>query len=149
MCLAVYLGSSCPVPEVEWDKDAPAFYVEAVEESASVRERFSVPHVYYAGSHEGCGCGFSKDGEVGEDLEKCLGNYAALGQTVRKAMSQGAKVELFACWEGDQTRKPESFLSITPAMLESRAFEFKQLELVRMEQSDVYSSPASDSMPAA
>ena len=136
MCLAVYLASDTPIAAVAWDEDAPAFYTEPVAKGAVVRKRFSLPFVYYAGSHEGCGCGFSKEGEIGPDLERCQKNYIALGQTLREALSRGAKVELFTCWEGEQSCAAKFIATTTPSQLEAPSFELRQLELLRVHSAD-------------
>lgn len=136
MCLAVYLASDTPIAAVAWNEDAPAFYIEPVAENEVVRKRFSLPFVYYAGSHEGCGCGFSKDGEIGPDLERCQKNYIALGQTLREALSHGAKVELFTCWEGEQSCAAKFVATTTPSQLEAPSFELRQLELFHVHSAD-------------
>lgn len=132
MCLAVYLASSNPLPPIAWDKDAPAFYLEPVPEGEAVHRQFSLPHVYYAGSHEGCGCGFSRHGEIDEEAERRQANYAALARVLRSALSGGAKTELFTCWEGDQHKQPETFESVTPSDLESSSFQFQELQFLRV-----------------
>jgi len=132
MCLAVYLATESTVPPIEWNKESPAFYLEAVEEGQPVCKQFSLPYVYYAGSHEGCGCGFSKDGEVGPELEHYQANYRSLGHTIRAALAQGSKVEVFTCWEGDQGDMPEFIESITPTELEAPNFELKELQFLHV-----------------
>ena len=59
MCMMVYIASDCLLPTSAWDETRPSFHVrELVERDEPVRRQFSKPHVYYVGSHEGCGCGF-------------------------------------------------------------------------------------------
>lgn len=132
MCLAVYLGSDHPVEEISWNKESPAFYVEEVNASEPVRKQFSGKYVYYAGSHEGCGCGFSKDGEPPEELAICQANYDALGAVIRTATQYGAKVQIFTCWEGDQADEPESVQAITLKALTEPSYELQQLELLNV-----------------
>jgi hypothetical protein len=132
MCLAVYLASSNVLPPIAWDQDAPAFYLEPVPEGGEVHQQFSLPYVYYAGSHEGCGCGFSRSGETGEEIERHQANYAALARVLRATLSGGAKAELFTCWEGDQGTQPEISESVTPDELESSSFQLKELQFLRV-----------------
>jgi hypothetical protein len=132
MCLAVYVASSKPLPTSAWQKDARAFYLEAVAAHESVRKQFAAANVYYAGSHKGCGCGFIKDGEVGEDLAACQRNYDALSLVVARAMADGAAVEIFSCWEGDQTKPPEFVESLAPQALAEPGFELKERQLLRI-----------------
>jgi hypothetical protein len=137
MCLAVYLASDRELPDIRWNEESPAFYLEGVPESEPVRKRFLYSHVYYAGSHEGCGCGFSKEGEVGEELERCQQNYIALSRVASDALANGARLQLFACWEGEQTCQPESVAAVDTAILQSPSFELQQLQLL-----DVHASAA-------
>ena len=136
MCLAVYLASNKPLPVIAWDEKAPAFYLEAIDEAEPVRAQFAYAHVYYAGSHEGCGCGFSKDGVADDEFEQHQQNYVALGRTVRDALDHGAELQIFTCWEGEQTNEPQSVLSVSPATLESPEYELQQLELLRVQETD-------------
>jgi hypothetical protein len=55
----LYLGSDVPLPTSKWRKESPGFFLSDTEDEIQVaRRHFSKHHVYYAGSHEGCGCGF-------------------------------------------------------------------------------------------
>src|SRR4051812_45959015 len=59
MCMVVYIASDYPLPTSSWDEARPRFHVtELSERDEPVRRQFSKPCAYYAGSHEGCGCGF-------------------------------------------------------------------------------------------
>jgi hypothetical protein len=132
MCLAVYLGSDRPAPEVAWDKERPAFHLHETAASDPVRGQFKGRYVYYAGSHQGCGCGFSKDGEPSEELSRCQANYDALAHFLGSTMLQGARLQLFTCWEGEQADEPESVRTVTLAQLADPSFELQQLELLNV-----------------
>ena len=132
MCLAVYLGSDHPVQEIAWDKERPAFYLQEAAASEPARRQFAGEYVYYAGSHQGCGCGFSKDGEPPEELARCQANYDALAKVLGSAMQQGARLQLFTCWEGDQADPPESVRSVSVAELAQPPCELQQLELLNV-----------------
>jgi hypothetical protein len=126
MCLAVYVASSEALPLIAWNRHAPAFYVEEIKaRDRVVCRQFTVAHVYYVGSHEGCGCGFFTEGEVGEELDRVQENYRRLAEYLREAQRHGADLELFTCWEGDQTRAPGYRETLTPADLEGADYEFK------------------------
>jgi hypothetical protein len=130
MCLAVYVAADAPLPQSKWREAAPAFYLEEVPESESVRKQFRYRHVYYAGSHEGCGCGFSKDGRDTAELEKCQETYNALGAVLSAQASSGVKIELFTCWEGQQTAEPDERKVIAVEELLEPEFELKELALL-------------------
>ena len=117
MCKALYLASDRPLPESTWDEQNPGFYVEALPTSdAAVRRHFSKPHVYYAGSHEGCGCGFG----YGDFGGPALDESDALGRrsleqlfTFLRAQSQTAgPVEMYYCWEGDEDRAAKAAATV-------------------------------------
>jgi hypothetical protein len=122
----VYIASCSELPESKWKEDAPAFYLEAVSANEKVRARFSAPHVYYAGSHIGCGCGFRKDGETGAGLELCQANYESLVQSVLPSLSGGARVEIFCCWAGDEMSQVASLCSLGVSDLLEPSFQFSE-----------------------
>jgi len=129
MCLAVYVASSEALPLIAWNQHAPSFYVEEIKvDDEVVRRQFTLPHVYYVGSHEGCGCGFFKEGRVGEELDLAQEDYRRLAKYLREAQRREADLELFTCWEGDQGRSPGYRETLTPADLEDADYEFKYNE---------------------
>jgi hypothetical protein len=134
MCLAVYVASDAALAESKWQKHAPAFYLERVAESESVRKQFRYAHVYYAGSHEGCGCGFSKDGRDSQELEQCHQNYMSLAGFLSQAATGGTKLQLFACWEGEQTARPETTGVVSVRQLVEPEFELQQLSLLEVQR---------------
>jgi hypothetical protein len=91
---------------------------------------FCYANVYYAGSHEGCGCGFSKDGRDSQELEQCQQNYRSLAGVLSSAVRGGARVQLFTCWEGKQTADPETTGIIAVEQLVEPEFELQQLSLL-------------------
>jgi hypothetical protein len=128
MCLAVYLASNIEVHPIAWNSAAPAYFLQPVVNDHAVRKQFSLQFVYYVGSHQGCGCGFSKDGEIGKERDLCQENYTTLGRTLREAICGGTPAELFTCWEGDQGEPPESIHSVTPAEIEEADFQLQELQ---------------------
>ena len=98
MCTAVYVATSLPVETTKWNKEAPAFYVKELEGYDELRRRFAPRSVYYAGSHEGCGCGFVfYDGDP--ERRRALDALIAFIRRV-------APADVFVCWEGQQTEAP-------------------------------------------
>jgi len=135
MCLAVYIASDVELRSAPWSEASPSFYLEPVPETDAVRKRFALGNVYYAGSHEGCGCGFFKrDHEQDEDFNLRLENYARLGRCVREALAEGARCQIFACWEGEQSLAQESATVLSPALLEASEFELTQRQLIDVQQ---------------
>jgi len=132
MCFAVYIACSTEIEECAWNKSAPAFYVESVSDGEKVRAQFSLPFVYYAGSQKGCGCGFLKDGEIGEDLIACQLNYRRLAECASEALSNGAKIEIFSCWEGDQVEPVELAQTLSAHQLDRPEFEFQEKHFMKV-----------------
>ncbi|MCU7933193.1 MAG: hypothetical protein KZQ90_20560 [Candidatus Thiodiazotropha sp. (ex Codakia rugifera)] len=127
MCLAVYIASDHTLPLVEWNEKEPKFNVVPINKSEKiVKKQFNLPNIVYAGSHVGCGCGFFKDGEVGEELAQVQATYDALVSYLQDLISQGADIEIFSCWEGDQSTKPEFKEKLSLEALGADEFEFKE-----------------------
>ena len=132
MCLAVYIGSEIELKENAWNKNEPNFYIEAVPSANNVRKQFSTTHVYYAGSHEGCGCGFFKEAREPEEFENVQENYKNLALTIKNAVEAGRKIQLFSCWEDDQAKQPEIKVSIGLSEIVNPEFEFKELNFLNV-----------------
>jgi hypothetical protein len=133
MCLAAYIAASVPLKLIEWEKAEPNFHVaELSSRDSHVKKQFALSHVYYVGSHEGCGCGFLKDGEVGEDLKRVEESYARLADYAREALEAGAELQLFSCWEGDQGAAPEFHEVISVETLKESDFVFKEKAFYRL-----------------
>jgi hypothetical protein len=134
MCMAVYIAADQPLSPADWDEACPAFYVAALAESdLPVRAQFTKAHVMYAGSHEGCGCGFQY-GEYPELLEpeQAACRRASLDQFATFLESEVRRVgpiQLYACWEGDQAAPVEHRRALTPTLLKSKGFFIRQKEL--------------------
>ena len=115
------------MPLVEWNEKQPKFNVVAIIKNESVvKKQFQNPYVVYAGSHEGCGCGFFKEGEKGEELKVVQANYDSLAYCLSSLKFGGSKLEIFSCWEGDQGLEAEHRHIITLEELASPSFEFKE-----------------------
>jgi len=127
MCLAVYLASDKPLPLIEWNEEKPSFYVkELTPPEESVKTQFDIPHIYYLGSDEGCGCGFFKRGRESDELGRAEGNYSQLASYLKNARSMGARNQIYSCWEGDQNAKAEFRKKIDLKRLNEKNFEFKE-----------------------
>ena len=134
MCVAVYLSAPTPLPLVPWHEESPAFFVEEAPVDDPVRPHFSWPNVYYAGAHEGCGCGFAYN-QMPENLQEAddeargRASVAALRSYVIEATTRGP-VELYACWEGEQSFPVKERITSAPDVLGGDSFEFVQLRML-------------------
>ena len=131
--MSVYIGADRPVPTIDWDEARPAFYVEALRaDEQAVRCQFTKPNVYYAGSHEGCGCGFQLGPHPDlEDDELPLrrASLDAFREYLQASLTLVGDLEVFACWEGDQEAEVVHRRRLTPDSLRDDAFHFRQKEL--------------------
>lgn len=134
MCVMVYLAADTPLREIAWNKAAPAFNATPLApDKLRVRRQFSKQHLIYAGSHEGCGCGFQLGEYPPEYTEpdelsrrrRSLHDFAAY---LREEIPRVGAIEVFACWDGDQEAPPEHHRGLTPSALEADDFFFLQKE---------------------
>src|SRR5262245_30645264 len=119
MCRAVYLAASAPLRLVPWAEEAPAFYTELLRpEAKRVKVQFGQTHDYYAGSHEGCGCGFQRgeypDSTDPAEQEKERKSLRELAAYLQEEAARVGTVQLYACWEGDEDAAPEHRRALTP-----------------------------------
>lgn len=96
-----------------------------------MKQWFSLQHIYYAGSHEGCGCGFLKEGEKDADLDLHQENYRALARLLDAIIADGGKAEIFSCWEGDQSKPPVPSDELTVTAIVNSEFQFKERQFIR------------------
>ena len=132
MCYELFLGSDVPLPTSEWRKEAPGFYLTDSDRGIRKAERhFSKSHVYYAGSHEGCGCGFFFDPEVDPDgYEDDRNAVKELVAMINQALRTSASVELLVTWAGHEKRPPTRRLEMKPEDLLAEAFPLEEGDFV-------------------
>lgn len=116
MCFVLYAGTSTPLPDTEWQDDAPDLTIKRLTDRESpITTHFRKPHVQYVGSTSQCGCDFPhvmyqnrewqwyEDDEEDEferlrkDTEK--DNRERLVSLLRQVKE--SSVELYGVWDGD------------------------------------------------
>ena len=133
--MMVYLVARTPLRMVPWFEAAPAFNTSTpAPDEERVRRHFQWPDVVYAGSHEGCACGFQLDPSARASLdseEVRLREHSLRGfaEYLREEVARVGSIELFACWDGDQEASPEHRRVLTPSALEQSDFLFMEKEL--------------------
>ena len=121
MCRAVFLASDRPLPTIPWDKNNPDFHVTDPNSwGREGQQLLSLAHIYYVGSHQGCGCGFQKDFENDEAEQQ----HRKLADYLRRALSSGVVVELLSYWPDDSVKRPPELPTIRPGDLEESSFDF-------------------------
>lgn len=108
MCWALYLASDVELPQVPWNENDRSFCtVPLADYERSVAAQFSLKHVIYLGSHQGCGCGFMSDESDGsEEVALRAKTLSGLVGYLTSLLANGAHLEMFMCWEGDQSASP-------------------------------------------
>ncbi|MBI5544759.1 MAG: hypothetical protein HY901_12785 [Deltaproteobacteria bacterium] len=105
--MAVYLATSQPVPT----KDRSPLSIEptAPESAARLRQHFTLEHLYYVASHEGCGCGFITDQDQGtdEDCADRAASLSALHELVHETALLTPGAQLLVCFDGEEETAPE------------------------------------------
>ena len=122
MCYAVYIGTDSPLQTSEWDKDDRRFHLkDLTERELPVRDKFSKPYIYYAGSNLGCGCGFftnalldPNDAEEMQRHEEAQVSLKALASMIRENLVTSETVEMFVTWEGRQAEPPVRKRTMSP-----------------------------------
>jgi hypothetical protein len=136
MCMMLYIGSDIPLPIIPFKEDAPAFHTEVLTENdEKIVQHFSTANVSYAGSSQGCGCGFQHsliDSNIGwlnvedEDDDDFKMNMRQLYEYVKDVVGKGGKVELYACWDGEFEDAPMSREDISLQELINKQFYLKE-----------------------
>lgn len=120
---------------VGWNEDNPAFNVRELDEhSKAVRKQFSKRHVYYLGSHQGCGCGFSYGRYDYDEEEETAARQSVhhLSTYLAQAVDIAGPLELYSCWDGDQEDKPEFQHTITSEQIGGEAFWFEERQFIKI-----------------
>ncbi|MDY7109512.1 MAG: hypothetical protein SYC29_12830 [Planctomycetota bacterium] len=137
MCYILFLGSDVPLPTSAWRKEAPAFFLSDTDPGSKVKRHFSTSHVYYAGSHEGCGCGFFYDQEDDpEEYEIRKASVRDLVSAIQLALRSAPKVELLVTWTGDEKKPPKRRLNMLPHELLGTKFPLDENDFVTIMESD-------------
>jgi hypothetical protein len=134
--MMLYIGSDKPIPIIPFKENAPGFHTEKLSgNDSTIANHFSVKNVLYAGSSQGCGCGFQHsilDSNTGwlnvedEDDKDFRMNMQGLFEYVREALKKGAKVQLYACWDGEFEDSPLSKEAISCKDLLNKKFYLKE-----------------------
>ncbi len=133
MCLAVYIAADSDLATVAWQEASPSVYVEEAKDfDRELRNQFSKRHIYYVGSHEGCGCGFRRATSAQRDdtdveARRMQASHQELATYLHQHLDRAGTIEMFACWEGDQGKPASDRGVIDPSTIASESFYFEEL----------------------
>src|SRR5260221_6520334 len=137
MCQRLYIASRTRLNTVRRSKAAPLLAVQDVSDDARVRERFHPDrkHLYLAGGHVECGCGFPAVLAEGNkrdapDDSKDLQSLTALADQLHGACRRHSTVELYLCWATEETEPPLTRRTVTLEDLRDSRFRLRHRELL-------------------
>lgn len=154
MCLVLYLGLDTASPLIapqdfsgvdsedpSWPSKVVPFSVETLtEDNQDVACHFSTKVVRYAGSYEGCGCGFNacclpEWEESAESDGRVLAGREA-GRVSRRLLREYVEKhnvrQIYACWSGDEALHPTAHLDIEPERITDWAFEIPERAMLEV-----------------
>ena len=118
MCYMLYLGTDVVLPTSEFEGGCIFFLSDTDARIEVARQHFSKSHIYYAGSHTGCGCGFFFDENDGPDeVKQAKASVQKLCETIEVALQSDSSVELLVTWAGFEDVSPERRMEMTPDMI--------------------------------
>ena len=149
MCIVAHIAAPAPPPIVPWNEAEPGFYTEPVGDPYTpILPNFSHPHVVYAGSHEGCGCGFRNVWGGPEQSQRDLtpaqfrggqpeddavaSSTSALVRYVRDLVARHGAAEIYTVWDGDQSLPPIDEATLTLEQLDLNSFYLLDRRLLRI-----------------
>jgi len=107
MCFTVYISTNTIQKVNTFTSGETYLFLEELtneKEVIGLKKKFTKNYIYYVGSYQGCGCGFSYDPleEIVEDEEdeKTKKSVEALITLVSK-LTQNDNLEFYCCWDGD------------------------------------------------
>ena len=139
MCLLAFIALDTPISEIPWSEENPGLHVTTLgEHNEPIRSAFSKPHVFYVGSHEGCGCGFRHvwgppgspvreltpaEFRCGEPEDPAVTRSTAdLVALLRAILSQQGSLQVYSCWDGNQSEPPAERAALHSADLADDTF---------------------------
>lgn len=139
MCYALFIAADRPLDLLEVDDavDAEVFHLEEPQpQHAVVQSHLSKPHVYYAASWQGCGCGWFPNTILlqgpktrRQSNRRTAADVRALGALLSAITSESESVELYLSWEGELDEGVKRQTRLVPSDFEADALPMEQGDL--------------------
>jgi hypothetical protein len=99
-------------------------------------------HVYVAGAHVSCGCGFPEhpSGELDKPVKIAHEDKLTmlrLHQHLQPIVGKRPQVQLYLCWWGDEDEKPRHERVVRLGELTDPLFRFKRMEILSVRRDSV------------
>lgn len=132
MCHVLYLASAKERPLLPSEEGRLTFHVASRDEVPL--PHLTKPHIRYLGSDQGCGCGFqhtplSLIDDAGQRAS-VRDNQQRLARYLSECLADEDSIELFTCWNGDESLPLEARREIHVSDLLEDEFEFNEKELI-------------------
>src|SRR5436309_426807 len=145
MCQRLYIASREPLRPLKKTKHEPYLDVRPLGDVGTrVRLHFrkEFEHVYVAGAHVLCGCGFPEhpSGELDKPLKIAHEDRLTmrrLHQYLQQNVGKLPRVQLYLCWWGDEDEKPRHERAVRLGELTDPLFRFKRMEILSVRRDSV------------
>jgi len=138
MCFAVFIATIAPQQTSPFIAGHTDLYLEQPDEKqlAALRDKFTLPYIYYVGSSGQCSCyfNFHTDQIDNPEFAGHKASAKALVDLLRRITTDGA-VEYYCCWEGDWDEPVEESTTIDVNELSAENYwVLEEREFVRFER---------------
>jgi hypothetical protein len=135
MCQRLYIASRSPIATVRRTKAQPYLEIRKAPKTERVRRIFGPDrkHLYVAGAHVVCGCGFPT--ATGSDRPdqvdgRDLSSMKALVAHLRPSCRRHSTLELYLCWPQEETEDPVGRRTVSLPDLEEPDFRLRHREIL-------------------
>lgn len=147
--MALYIASDRPLPLIKqseypknssssptWPQEAQRFHTAELRPAQEdVRLHFRFTHVLYAGSYEGCSCGFNYGREYPmheEDPKHLSAARESVTELVRYVRESRA-TQIYSCWFDEEAKPTAHERTVTTEILGAQDFFFRNQELLNID----------------
>lgn len=138
MCMMLYMASDTELPMTQRWMAGMNLSIEPLPagKAEMLRDKLSLRHRYYVGSSEGCGCAFglalTDTGETVEDQSSP--SRSELRTYLKSNMRSEAIIELYSCWDADETLPVALHVHLSLRDLTSSQWSFEQRQHVLLKR---------------
>lgn len=138
MCYAVFIAVSTPQQTNVFVPEVTKLYLGEPdsEQRNALRDKFTLPYIYYVGSDTQCSCGFEFHSELFNDPEwqDSKASPQALLDLLNN-LTVSDFIEFYCCWDGDWGEPTDQTRTLISSniKLDNNYFELVEREYIRFE----------------